>query len=128
MALPVSHSLKDKFLNCFTTSIASSPVAAQMVVPFSGRIVKTYGVSYGTTTGTTSVSVAINGGTAIGSAALSIAAGGGGVETEATVTTGDYNASQVRDGDILSFTPSGGTGSSIAGTFTALVRVGHSDG
>jgi hypothetical protein len=99
-----------------------------MVIPFSGRIVKTYGVSYGTTTGTTSVSVAINGGTAISSAALSIGAGGGSVEVESTVTTSDYNASQVKDGDVISFTPSGGTGSSIAGTFTCLVRLGHSDG
>ena len=128
MALPVVRSLKDSTLNCFTPSLATSPVAAQMVVPFSGRIIKTQGVSYGTTTGTTTVSVAINGGTAISSAALSIAAGGAGVEVESTITTSDYNASQVKDGDVISFTPSGGTGSSIGGTFHALIRRNQSDG
>jgi hypothetical protein len=128
MALPVNRSLKDYTLNCFTPSIATSPTAAQLVVPFSGRIVKTYGVSYGTTTGTTAVAVAVNGGTAISSAALSIAAGGAGVEVEATPSTSDFNACQVKDGDVISFTPSGGTGSSIGGTFHALIRRNSSDG
>jgi hypothetical protein len=127
MALPVNHSLKDYGLGCFTASIATSPVAAQVVVPFSGRIVKTYGVSYGTTTGTTAVAVAVNGGTAIGSAALSIAAGGAGVKVESTIVTSDYNASQAKDGDIISFTPSGGTGSSIGGYFGVLIRMNSSD-
>jgi hypothetical protein len=122
------HSLKDYGLSVFTPSIATSPVAAQVVVPFSGRIIKTFGVSNGTTTGTTAVAVAVNGGSAISSAALSIAAGGAGVEVESTIVTTDYNASQVKDGDVLSFTPSGGTGASIGGSFGALIRMNHSDG
>src|SRR6516164_7600540 len=115
MAVPTPRTLKDYFLSCFSPSIATSPVATQVVVPFSGRIVKTYGVSLGTTTGTTAVAVAINGGSAISSAALSIGAGGAGVEVEATVnaTGTDATASQVYDGEVISFTPSGGTGSSI---------------
>ena len=126
MAVPTNRPLKDYTLSCFTTSIATTPVAPQVVVPFSGRIIKTYGVSYGTTTGTTAVAVAINGGSAISSAALSIAAGGAGLEVEATPRTNDFNACQVKDGDVISFTPSGGTGSSIGGTFTALIRMGAS--
>jgi len=99
MAVPTPRTLKDYFLSCFSPSIATSPVATQVVVPFSGRIVKTYGVSLGTTTGTTAVAVAINGGSAISSAALSIGAGGAGVEVEATVnaTGTDATASQVYD-------------------------------
>jgi hypothetical protein len=128
MALPVNHPLKDYQLSGFTASIATSPVAVQVVVPFSGRIMKTYGVSYGTTTGTTAVAVAVNGGSAISSAALSIAAGGAGVKVEATPTSGDFNACQVKDGDVVSFSPSGGTGASIGGTFTALIKMNHSDG
>jgi hypothetical protein len=53
---------------------------------------------------------------------------GEGVKVESTVTTTDYNATQVKDGDVLSFTPSGGTGSSIGGSFSALIRMNHSDG
>jgi hypothetical protein len=126
--MPTRHTLKDYNLHCFTTSIATSPVAAQVVVPFSGRIMKTFGVSNGTTTGTTAVAVAINGGTAISSAALSIAAGNAGVEVEAVPVTSDWNACQVKDGDVISFTPSGGTGASIGGSFCALIRMNHSDG
>jgi len=126
MAIPTNRPLKDYTLSCFTTSIATTPVAAQVVVAFSGRILKTQGVSYGTTTGTTAVAVAINGGSAISSAALSISAGGAGVEVESTVSTTDFNAAQVKDGDVISFTPTGGTGSSIGGSFTALMRQGAS--
>jgi hypothetical protein len=48
------------------------------------------------------------------------------VEVEATPSTSDYNACHVKDGDVISFTPSGGTGASIGGTFHALIRQGAS--
>jgi len=124
MAVPANHTLKEYRLSCFSPSIASSPTAAYLIVPRSGRIIKTYGVSYGTTTGTTAVAVAINGGSAISSAALSIAAGNAGVEVEANVNATD--AAQVQDGDVISFTPSGGTGSTIGGMFTVAINAGAS--
>jgi hypothetical protein len=126
MAIPTNRPLKDYSLSTFSPSIATTPVATQMVVPVSGRILKTQGVSYGTTTGTTAIAVAVNGGTAISSAALSIAAGGAGVEVESTISTSDYNVAQVKDGDVISFTPSGGTGASIGGTFSCIIRAGAS--
>ena len=108
-----------------TTSIATSPVAAQVVVPTAGFISRVFASSTGTTTGTITVAVAINGGSDICNSLLTIPAGAGyvGATVELTlVGAGSTSGVIVNEGDTITFTPSGGTGTTIGGAFTAIVR------
>jgi len=102
-----------------TASIGATPAVAYAVVPFRGKIVRTYVVSEGAATGAIAVAVAINGGSNIG--ALSIAAAGAGVS--ASDVPGVNGVSKdVKEGDVISFTPSGGAGATIPGHFVAVIK------
>jgi hypothetical protein len=108
-----------------TTSIGAIPVAAAVVAPVAGFVQRVYATPSGTTTGTITVAVAINGGSDICAGGLTIAAGSGSrnnppFEFPANIGTGA--GPSVSEGDIISFTPSGGGGSSIGGAFTLVIR------
>jgi hypothetical protein len=79
----------------------------------------------GTTTGTITVAVAINGGSDIFSGLLTIApasgARGNSNVVELPVAVGS-TCQFVNEGDVISFTPSGGTGASIPGAFGLIIR------
>lgn len=122
MALSPNVPFTDVFLAEGTTSIATSPVAAVMVAPCAGILRKVYAASNGTTTGTIAVAVAINGGSDITGGALTIAAGAGGNNPGLDLPKVGASVNNVNEGDIISFTPSGGTGASIAGAFAAVIR------
>lgn len=122
MALPSNFPFSDVVLSEGSTSIATSPVPAVMVATCPGILRKVFGASNGTTTGTITIAVSINGGSDITGGALTIAAGAGGNNPGLDLPKVGANANYVNEGDIITFTPSGGTGASIAGAFSAVIR------
>jgi hypothetical protein len=108
-----------------TTSIASSPVAAQLVSPVAGWVQRVFASCSGTTTGTISVSVSINGGSDITGGNLTIPAGTGSRNNAVYELVGTASSSSVfvNEGDNIVFTPSGGTGASVGGAFTIVIRL-----
>jgi hypothetical protein len=120
MALPINRRFNEQAVSCKTASVATTPVAAYCVAPCKGYVVRTFGVLEGTiTTAAAAVSVAINGGSNIG--ALSIAVGAAGTAAE-DIPTASESSRWVNEGDVISFTPSGATGSSIPANFHAVIR------
>ncbi len=109
-----------------TTSIATSPIAAYAVVPTAGYVQRCFAAAGGTTTGTITVAIAVNGGSDICNSALTIAAGSGARNNPVLelplVGTAAGDTVFVNEGDFISFTPSGGTGSSIGGAFALVIR------
>jgi hypothetical protein len=122
MAVPGNFPFGDVVLSEGTTSIATTPVAASMVAPCNGILRKVYAASAGTTTGTIAVSVTVNGGSDVTGGGLTIAAGAGGNNPGLDLSKVGANVVNVNEGDLITFTPSGGTGSSIAGAFAAVIR------
>lgn len=119
MTLPTPHPLKEYHLSAYSSQIGATPATAYLAVPKKGRIVKVMGVQSAAVTGTSAIAVAINGGSAISSAALSMTGGSGGTEFSAVVNSTD--TADVTEDDVISFTPSGATGSATA-TFTVVIR------
>lgn len=124
MALPAIHPiLEEVFLVEGTTSIATTPVPAAIVAPLNGILGAVLASAAGTTTGTIAVAVSVNGGADVTGGGLTIAAGTGARNNPAFgLPKVGANAIIVSEGDVITFTPSGGTGASIPGAFAALIR------
>lgn len=123
MTLPKKTTFKDVVLAESTTSIATTPVAAVAVAPCAGTLVKVLAAAGGTTTGTVTVAVAVNAGSDISGGLLTIAAATGARNgTTVDLAKNGASAVTVAEGDVITFTPSGGTGSSIPGAFAAVIR------
>lgn len=123
MALPQNRPFNETPVYAQTTSIASTPVAGVAVVPVKGYIDRVFAVSDGTTTGTITVTVKVNGGSDIAGGALTIAAGSGDANNAGVqIPLVGSGAVPVFEGDVIVFTPSGGTGTSIPGAFAAVIR------
>jgi len=131
MALPANHPmLKEVYLDTSTNSIASTPLACAVRAPFRGTIVSISGVSHGAFTTDCSVAVvikpAVAGGTAPGSGTaitgspLVLTASNSAAGTSASYVPSGAN--QVNEGDLIVFTPSGSTGTTIGGTFYATIQ------
>jgi hypothetical protein len=123
MTLPNVRPVNEWTVDAYTPSAATSPAAANCVAPVKGRVVRTYAVANGATTGTMAIAVGINGSPDIGTGALSIAPGAGGVAASDAPTNTNGNA-QVNEGDVVTFTPSGATGAAVPGQFTIVIREG----
>lgn len=121
MSIPTTRPINRVYLNDYTTSIATTPVAMYFTVPVSGYLSDVIAASAGTTTGTITLAVAKNGGSDLASSGLTIAAGSGYVPSTYTFPKTGANAVFVDAGDVISVTPSGGTGSSIAGSATVVI-------
>jgi hypothetical protein len=121
MSLPNVRPVNEWTVDSYCSSIGATPAAISVVAPVKGRIVRTLAVSNGTTTGTIAIAVGINAGSDIGAGALAIAAGSGGVAAEDFPANAGGNA-QVNEGDVVTFTPSGGGGSNVPGWFCAVIR------
>ncbi len=119
MALHVNYPFNEQVVIGKTASVGTSPVAAYACVPVKGLLVRTGAALEGTITGTAAIAVAINGGSNIG--ALSIAAGAAGTGATDTPSASEANR-WVDEGDFISFTPSGATGTSIPASFYAVIR------
>jgi hypothetical protein len=131
MALPSLHPLlHEQTFSTSTNSIASTPLACVTRAAFSGKVVKVTGVSHGIFTTDCSVAVAIipsvaggtapGGGTAISGSPL--------VLTAASSAAGTSNVfvptaeTFVNEGDLIMFTPSGSTGTTIGGNFAVIIK------
>lgn len=122
MALPNVRPVDEWVVCAATLSIGSTPVPAVCVAPVKGHIVRAGMASNGALTGTTTATVTTTGSASdIGSGALSLAAG----TAVTAIDTGfgiNSTTNLVNEGDTITFTPSGGTGTSIGGNFFAVIR------
>jgi hypothetical protein len=121
MALPNPHPLNEVVVYAFSPSVGATPIAARAVSPVRGRVIKTGSVLYGAiTTADAAIAVAING-TAVTNGGFTI--------TQASSAAGDVDeaiptgANLINEGDQISFTPSGASGSSIGANFYAVIRM-----
>lgn len=131
MTLPNPHPmLKEVTVHTATNSIASTPLACSARAPFRGKIVKIGGVSHGIFTTDCSIAVAIitsvaggtapGGGTAVTGSPMTLTASNSALGTSASfVPTG---ANVVNEDDLITFTPSGSTGTTIGATFYAVIQ------
>jgi hypothetical protein len=130
MALPNTHPfLSEKYMDASTNSIASTPLACVIRVPFRCKVSLITGVSHGAFTTDCSVAVAIvavaaagaapGSGTAITGSPLVLTAANSAAGTSNTFVPSGANLAN--EGDLISFTPSGSTGTTIGGTFGAVL-------
>lgn len=116
MALTVNHPLiREHTITAFTSSLGSTPLVAYVRAPFRGKIVKVGVVQNGAVTGTSTVATAING-TAVTGGSLSVTGGSAGTLFSAVPTA----AHRVVEDDVISFTPSGATGTVTGHCFVVL--------
>ena len=120
MALPENHPLSEVPLYGHTASCAASPIAAQIVVPFRGEVIKVWtGLGGAITVADCTVATAING-TAITGGSITIAnASSAAGDIDSAVPTA---ANQVNEGDVITFPPAGATGTNIPLNCCAVVR------
>lgn len=123
MSYPPKFPFADVLLAEGTTSIATTPVPAVFVSPCAGMLRKVYAGAGGTTTGTIAVAVTINAGSDITGGNLTIAAGSN-ARSASSIDFPKVGVSEiaVSEGDFITVTPSGGTGSSIPGAFAIVIR------
>ena len=121
MSLPTPRPFADMALVESTTSIATGPVAATMIAPRAGLIERVMAGAAGTTTGTITVAVSVNGGSDIAGGNLTIPAGTG-ARAGSVLEFATLDATPVNEGDLIAFTPSGGTGAAIGGAFALVIR------
>ncbi len=120
MAYPSVHKFNTVHKSSYSPSIGGTPLAAYMRVPFRCRIDLVDAVTYGSiTTADCSVAVALNG-TAIAGSPLTIpvASAAAGEVSSMTPTSPVY----ANTDDVISFTPSGASGASIAAMFSAALK------
>lgn len=120
MPLPNPHPLNEVVVYAFSPSVGGTPIAARAVSPVRGKVIKTGSVLYGAiTTADAAVAVAING-TAVTSGGFTI--------TQSGSAAGDVDegyptaANAINEGDQISFTPSGASGTTIGANFYAIIR------
>ena len=117
MALPINRPFNDAAIYGRTASIGATPAAGSTVATKKGRIQRAFAFSEGASTGTITINVAINGGASIGSFSFT---GGANASGSGEFTPGA--AADVNEGDLITFTPSGGGGATIPGHFYAIIR------
>jgi hypothetical protein len=132
MALPNNYPLYQDTLCTTTNSIASTPLACAVRAPYRGTIVRIGAVSHGAFTTNCSIAVAIitepaagaapGSGTAVGGSPMTLTAANSAAGTCTSMVPTSANV--VNEGDIVVFTPSGSTGTTIGGTFIVTFRAG----
>ena len=109
MAYPSVHRFNAVHKSCHSPSVGGSPIAAYMYIPFRCQIMRVDAVLNGSiTTADCSVAVALNG-TAISGSPFTLPVAGAGAGQTSTLTPS--SPVYANDGDYLSFTPSGASGS-----------------
>jgi hypothetical protein len=126
MSLPNPHAqLQEFFLSTTTNSLASTPLACSVRAPKRCKITMISAVSHGIFTTDCSVAMAIipsvaggtapGAGTAITGSPLVITAANSALGTSSSMVPSGANIAN--EGDLITFTPSGSTGTTIGGTF-----------
>jgi hypothetical protein len=116
MPLPVDRPVNDALVYARTTSIGATPVAGATVATKRGRLQRAFAFSEGASSGTITVTVAINGTTA-GTVVLT-----GGANAVGSADFAPNGTVEVIEGDVITFTPAGGSGATIPGHFYAAIR------
>ncbi len=120
MAYPSVHRFNVIHKSSHCPSIGVSPVASYMRVPFRAQVMLVEAVTHGAiTTGDCSVAVALNG-TAIAGSPFTIPVSGAAAGQVASMIPSSPVYASVDD--VISFTPSGASGSSIAATFSTALK------
>lgn len=120
------YRLSEYLLQVHTTSLATTPVAVYVAVPFDGEIVESRVTIYGAITSAASTNTlavlpagvaasAVDVGTTLDVAVSGSAAG----KTYSAAHTGSRT---VRAGDSIRITPAGATGASIRGDYVIKIR------
>ena len=118
MALPLNRPIDEVVVVARTTSIGATPAAGSTVAVAKGFLERAYAFSEGASSGTIAVAVSINGGSSVGSISFT-----GGANASGSVELGLASANlYVNEGDLITFTPSGGGGSTIPGHFYAVIN------
>jgi len=122
MTLPRNVPLDEHVAYCHTASCAASPIAASTRAPFRGKIVKVWSILGGAiTSADCSVAVSING-TAVTGGTITVANASSAVgDFDSALPTG---ANNVNEDDVITFTPSGATGTNIPMQFGAVIQAG----
>lgn len=122
MPVPGNHTLNTVDLTSHSPSVAASPIAAYFRVPFRAQIMKFTGILGGAITGAdcTVTVTNVTQGTTVGTFAMTQSGSAAGQLFSGAPTTNAL--SQANSDDVLAFTPSGATGSSIPGHFSLVVR------
>jgi len=116
MPLPIDRPVHDTLVYARTTSIGATPAAGSTVAAKRGRIQRAFAFSEGASSGTITITVAINGTTA---GAFTFT---GGANASGSAEFAPSGSVDVVEGDLITFTPSGGAGASIPGHFYAAIR------
>lgn len=120
MALPVSHPLSEAVVSCHTASVATTPIACHCRAPFRGTILKVFSILGGAITGGDATVVTAINGTTVTGGTITIA--------NSSSAAGDFDSAVptalnfVNEDDVISFTATGATGSSIPCQFGAVIR------
>jgi hypothetical protein len=123
MAYPPKFPFADVLLAEGTASIATTPIPAVFVAPCAGILRKVYAAAGGTTSGTIAVAVTVNAGADVTGGLLTIAAGSNPRQgSSIDLPKVGIAAVTVNEGDLITVTPSGGTGASIPGAFSIAIR------
>lgn len=118
MALPTNYPLGESRLNCHSSSIGGTPIIAYQAAPTRAKIIKFGAIANGVITTADCTVTVKNGATTIGTITIPVASAAAGQLATSTPTT--TVLAQVSEDDIISFTPAGASGASIAGTFFAV--------
>lgn len=119
MSLPGNHTVNTTYLTAYSASVGGTPLAVYFRVPFRCRILQVGGVLRGAiTTADASVACAVNAGTAFTTLTLTQSGSAAGSSFTQTPASPSY----ANQDDVVSFTPSGASGSSIACDFMLTIR------
>lgn len=117
MSLPINRQIDEMHVTARTTSIGATPVAASTIALCKGYLERAFAFSEGASTGTISVAISINGGSTVGTISFT-----GGANATGSVELGLLSSAiYVNESDLITFTPSGGGGATIAGHFYAVI-------
>lgn len=129
MALPVLHPIDEQTFSCSTNSIASTPLAALVRIPYKGQIMRFGAVSHGIFTSDCSIAIAViaavaggtapGAGTALSGSPMTLTASNSAAGTSTSLLPTAITF--VNEGDLVMFTPSGSTGTTIGATFSVTV-------
>ncbi len=130
MAYSHTHDmLREEIAYTRTGSIASTPLACVTFAPFTGNLIRAGAVAHGSFTGDCSIAVAIikqaapgvapGAGTAVDGSPIVLTASNSAAGTSAFIEPQSSN--YVTEGDLIKFTPSGATGTTIGATCFATI-------
>lgn len=131
MALTVNHpTLKEQTVSCYTASFGTTPIAANVPVPFRCKIVKISSVVNAAFTGTLTVTASIIPAAADGAAPGAGTAITGGVITQSATNSASGSTNTAvptalniaQEGDIINFVSSGATATAGPAQFTATIQ------